>query len=104
DKVIIGPTSDVPYGAAHQLGFHGSVSVRGFRRRVASRNVFGNETVNGKRRRKKLASGITFVRPFARMMNLPARPYLVFRPEDPENIQKTLEGVIDRAGESSGLK
>lgn len=35
---------------------------------------------------------------------IPARPYLVFRPEDPERIQAAMERVIDAAADAEGLK
>jgi phage virion morphogenesis protein len=39
-----------------------------------------------------------------RRAHIPARPYLVFRPEDPDNIRQAMERVIDQASEQSGLK
>jgi len=35
---------------------------------------------------------------------IPARPFLVFRPEDPERIQEAMEQVIDQAAQQEGLR
>lgn len=63
---------NMPYGAAHQLGFNGVVSVRAFRRKDKGNNVYAK--VDGKRR--KIASGVGFVRAHARQMRIPSRPYI----------------------------
>jgi phage gpG-like protein len=35
---------------------------------------------------------------------IPARPYLVFRPEDPQRITEALQTFIDQQAQKSGLK
>jgi phage virion morphogenesis protein len=39
-----------------------------------------------------------------RAATIPARPYLVFRPEDPQNIVQALQTYIDQQAHSAGLK
>jgi phage virion morphogenesis protein len=39
-----------------------------------------------------------------RAANIPARPYLVFRPEDPANIVEALQTFIDQQAQNVGLK
>lgn len=59
---------------------------RTLRRMVGPRNL---KTVN--------------VRSYTRHQNIPARPYLVFRPEDPERIRGMVVRYIDRAEAAAGL-
>jgi len=60
--------TNVVYGAVHQLGFAGTVVVRAHRRKVKSRNVTSG--------RRKVSSGVGFVKSHHRKMNMPARPFL----------------------------
>jgi phage virion morphogenesis protein len=39
-----------------------------------------------------------------RHQNIPARPYMVFRPEDPDRIRSLVNGFIRRAKKSAGLE
>ena len=64
--------TNVGYGAAHEYGFHGQVSVRAHLRRVASRSQFS--TVKGKK--KLSAQGVAFVREHTMQMNIPERSFL----------------------------
>jgi phage virion morphogenesis protein len=43
------------------------------------------------------------VRSFSRHQNIPARPYLVFRPEDPRRIQSLVNSYCRRASIAAGL-
>jgi phage gpG-like protein len=40
----------------------------------------------------------------SRHQNIPARPYLVFRPEDPERLQSAADAFCVRAAEAAGLE
>lgn len=92
--------TNLKYAAVHQFGSKGSsllmgladrlMKVAGHVRRVLTRDLFG--TVSG--RRKKIASGVGFVGEHSRRrgaQNIPARPYLVFRPEDPQRIETAVD-------------
>jgi phage virion morphogenesis protein len=46
----------------------------------------------------------TSVAAHTRHQNIPARPYLVFRPEDPRRIQALVTGFVNRAKAAAGLE
>lgn len=75
---------NLPYGAAHQLGFNGVVNVNRFTRRNACNNVYAK--INGKRR--KTAGGVGFVRAHTRHMRMPARPYIGLSNQDYNEIPR----------------
>lgn len=75
---------NLPYGAAHQLGFDGEVSVRAFRRKNKRNDVYAK--VGGKRR--KIASGVGFVRAHTRHMYMPSRPFLGLSDQDYNEIPR----------------
>lgn len=103
-KITIG--SNLPYARIHQEGFDGSQNVRGHVRRVKSRNVFGKEQRVSKKTGKAytaravIAQGIAHVKPFAREMKMPARPYLVVQTEDMQKSVRILEHwvIVGRIG------
>jgi phage gpG-like protein len=92
--------SNLPYAAIHQRGFDGTETVRSFVRKVRSRNVFGRgERVNKKTGeirmgKVKTAEGIGVVKSFTRHMRMPARPFIVFQPQDIEDAGKILLGHL----------
>jgi len=107
--------SNVAYARVHQEGFSGNVTVpahqvRARAHRAKARDVFGKvDAGGGKLRRRKLVSGVGFAQaftrgPFSMRMNIPARPFIVFRPEDPERIVAAVQGVLDEAAQAEGLK
>ena len=71
--------NDAKYAAIHNDGFNGTERVKGFRRKLKSRNI--------KTKGKKTASGVSFVKPFSRHMIMPRRrfmgnsPYLMMKIE-----------------------
>ena len=46
----------------------------------------------------------TNVSKHTRHQNIPARPYLVFRPEDPRRIQSLVNAYVQRARAAAGLE
>ena len=119
-QVLIGPSADVRYAAVHQFGSRdrGSVGIgpRTSKQDAATVNVkehsyarlsaalgkgkLGNRSLNirGPRNQVKI-----HVPGHTRHQNIPARPYLVFRPEDPQRIQSLVNGYIRRARSAAGL-
>jgi phage gpG-like protein len=94
-RVTIG--TNVSYAAVHQYGYSGPQSVKSYSYtlRVKSRDVSAKVRVLDKgtgrydiMRKRKTVSGVTFVtvKAFTRNIRIPARPFLVFRPEDPARI------------------
>jgi phage gpG-like protein len=43
------------------------------------------------------------VKGFTRHIRIPARPFLIFRPEDPARIQQEVELYVAKAAKASGL-
>ena len=87
--------TNLRYAGVHQYGYSGPQSVKGYSytRSVKSRDESGSFGIVNKRGRKqtvrrRTVSGVAFVtvRAFTRNIRIPARPFLVFRPEDPERI------------------
>jgi len=98
DRVIVG--ANLPYAAAHQYGFAGTVSVGSSVRRVKSRDVRGKVV----RKRPVIAQGIGIVRAHSRQMNLPARPFLP-RPETAEReAQRLAEEILQDAIRQAGAE
>jgi hypothetical protein len=62
----------------------------------------GNRTLNIKGPRNQIRVGT--VGAHTRHQNIPARPYCVFRPEDPQRIQSMVNGFIRRARAQAGLE
>lgn len=81
-EVVVG--TDRIYGAVHQMGFSGIVDVRAFRRENKRNDVYAN--ADGKRR--KIASGVGFVRAHTRFMRMPARPYIGLSNQDYNEIPR----------------
>jgi phage gpG-like protein len=118
DQVIL--STNVKYAAVHQFGSRdrGSVGIgpRTSKQDAATVNVkehsyarlsaalgkgkLGNRSLNirGPRNQVKI-----HVPGHTRHQNIPARPYLVFRPEDPQRIQSLVNGYIRRARSAAGL-
>jgi phage virion morphogenesis protein len=101
------------YASVHQYGFDGDQSVKpySYTRRQRSRDTFGKERITNKLGRsqtvkRKTLSGITTVnvRAFTRHIRIPARPFLVFRPEDPARIQSEVEEYVKASAAQAGLE
>lgn len=73
-------TASMPYASAHNEGFSGQVSqnVKAHRRKVKSRNTYEKLKANGKTKRIRQSSGVTFVKAFTRVvnMNIPQRQFM----------------------------
>ena len=111
NSVIIGTA--LSYAGVHQFGFDGTQSVKPYSyvRRQQSRDVFRKEGIVNKLGRKqtvkrKISSGVATVnvRAFSRHIHIPARPYLVFRPEDPGRIQEATETWAKQSARQAGLE
>lgn len=118
DQVIL--STNVKYAAVHQFGSRDRGGVgfgpRTSKQDAATVNVkehsyarlsaalgkgkLGNRSLNirGPRNQVKI-----HVPGHTRHQNIPARPYLVFRPEDPQRIQSLVNGYIRRARSAAGL-
>lgn len=110
-SVVIG--TGISYAEAQQEGFDGPQSVRpySYTRRVRGRDTFGREAITNKAGRKqtvrrKVSSGlgVVNVRGFSRHIRIPARPYVVFRPEDPARIQAAAQDYCMAAAKQAGLE
>jgi phage virion morphogenesis protein len=111
NSVVIG--TNLSYAGVHQFGFDGTQSVKPYAyvRRQQSRDQFRKVAITDKRGRsrrvtRKVSSGIATVsvRAFSRHIHIPARPFLVFRPEDPARIQSATEIWAKHAARQSGLE
>jgi phage gpG-like protein len=96
----IGPGKDVPYGMAHQRGFSGRVSISSYNRKIVIKRkkgvkFSGSQLISGK--------GTGFVKAHTRKMNIPARPYCVLRPEDPQRMKQAIEIFIQQQLKKEGL-
>jgi phage virion morphogenesis protein len=128
DQVIIG--TNVKYAAVHQFGSRDRGSA-GFGPRTAQQNDAvvkvnsrtydrvqselgkGRMTITNSRGRRQMinkliagprnATRVT-ARAHTRHQNIPARPYLVFRPEDPGRIQTLVNAYVRKAAASAGLE
>jgi phage virion morphogenesis protein len=111
NSVVIGTA--LKYAGVHQCGFDGAQNVRpySYTRRQKSRDASGKFEIVNKLGRKqtvtrKTVSGIATVnvRGFSRHIHIPARPFLVFRPEDPARIHEETELFVKQAAAASGLE
>jgi phage gpG-like protein len=120
NSVSIGPQG-VPYAAVHQFGSRdrGAVAIgprtakmeaatvnvkqHGFARLTSSlgKGRLGNRTLNVRGPRNQIRGTVGA---HGRHQNIPARPYCVFRPEDPARIQSMVNGFIRRARAQAGLE
>jgi len=118
DSVSIG--TNVKYAAVHQFGSRdrgsiglgprtaamqaATVNVRqhGFARlsRSLGKGRLGNRVMNIRGPRNQIHGTVSA---HGRHQNIPARPYMVFRPEDPQRIQSLVNGYIRRAEAAAGL-
>jgi phage virion morphogenesis protein len=116
--VVIG--TNLKYAAVHQFGSRdrGSVGVgprtqamqdatvnvkeHSYARLSASlgKGKIGNRSLNVRGPRNQVKINVAG---HTRHQNIPARPYLVFRPEDPQRIQSLVNGYIRRARSAAGL-
>ena len=111
NSVIIGTA--LSYAGVHQHGFDGTQTVKpySYTRRQRSRDTFVRQQITnmlGHRQtvKRKTSSGIATVnvRGFSRHIHIPARPYLVFRPEDPARIQQEAMIYVAKAAKQAGLE
>jgi hypothetical protein len=86
-------------------------AVHSYTRRQRSRDSFRTERIVNKlgrnqtvKRKVSSAIGTVSVKGFTRNINIPARPFLVFRPEDPERIQKQVALYVAEQGKAAGLE
>uniref|UniRef100_A0A6M3KRQ1 Putative tail protein n=1 Tax=viral metagenome TaxID=1070528 RepID=A0A6M3KRQ1_9ZZZZ len=80
DRVTL--TAGSEYAAAHHFGVDKTVQVSAHSRRRRSYDV--------SRDRKKVASGVVFVKGHSRHMKLPARPFMMLQNEDWPEINESL--------------
>ncbi|MGO8759359.1 MAG: phage virion morphogenesis protein [Terracidiphilus sp.] len=111
NSVVIG--TGLSYAAVQQEGFDGDQSVKpySYTRRQRSRDTFGRQQITNKLGRsqsvrRKLSSGIATVnvRAFTRHIRIPARSFLVFRPEDPARIHSEVEEFVKASAAQAGLE
>jgi phage gpG-like protein len=129
-QVLIGPSADVRYAAVHQFGSRdrGSVGIgprtekmdkavasvkeHSYDRLSAGLGV-GRSRITNKLGRSQIVNRRiagprnqlrVHVAGHSRHQNIPARPYLVFRPEDPERLQSAADAFCVRAAEAAGLE
>lgn len=111
NSVVVG--TGLRYASVHQYGFDGDQSVKpySYTRRQRSRDTFGSQKITNKLGRsqtvhRKTSSGIATVnvRGFTRHIRIPARPFLVFRPEDPARIQAEVEEYVKQSAAQAGLE
>jgi len=90
DTAFVG--SNLPYAAAHQYGFSGTVAVPAHRRAIPSR---------GRGKNRKLG-GIALVTAHSRRMHLPARPFLpspeFAEIEGAKQAEEIIQGQVNAAG------
>ena len=109
-RAVIG--TGIRYAEVHQFGWSGAQKVGSYSytRRVKQRDRLAAVAIvnrNGRQQRvrKKAMSGVAFVtvRPFTRIIRIPARPYLVFRPEDPSRLQQMVDTWAAQQASDAGL-
>ncbi len=118
NQVTIG--TNLPYAGVHQFGSRdrqggfgprtlaqhnatADVAAHSYLRRGASLGT--GKLGNRVRRIQGPRNAMTVnVRAHTRHQNIPARPYLVFRPEDPAAIQKLVNAYCLRAAKAAGLE
>jgi phage gpG-like protein len=105
--------TNVKYAPVHQRGFDGTQSVAPYQysRSVSTRDAFRKEAIVNKAGRnqtvtRKVASGVSFVHVggFTRHIVIPARPFLVFRPEDPARIAGEVRAFMVLQAKNAGLE
>jgi phage gpG-like protein len=118
DQVML--STNVKYAAVHQFGSRDRGSIGFGPRTRAMQEATVNVKEHGRARlsaalgkgrlgnRVRNIAGprnplLSHVAGHARHQNIPARPYLVFRPEDPARIQSLVNGYIRRAAAAAGL-
>jgi phage virion morphogenesis protein len=117
-SVVIG--TNLKYAAVHQFGSRDrgaaglgprtkamqeatvNVAQHGFARLSASlgKGRLGGRSMNVRGPRNRIRG---IVSAHTRRQNIPARPYLVFRPEDPERILHLVQSFVRRAASEAGL-
>jgi len=111
NTVLVG--TGLRYASVQQEGFDDDQSVKpySYTRRQRSRDTFGRQQITNKLGRlqtvhRKISSGIgtVNVRAFTRHIRIPARPFLVFRPEDPARIQAEVEEYVKASAAQAGLE
>ena len=111
DSVVIG--TNLRYAGVHQFGFDGTQNVSPYE--YTRSNRFGNrwskEKITNKLGRgqtvnRKTLSGVSYVKVngFTRHIRIPARPFLVFRPEDPQRMQIEVQGWLANKAKAAGLE
>lgn len=126
-RVVIG--TNLKYAAVHQFGSRdrgaigigprtkamqdatANVKEHSYDRLSASLGTGRQDIINARGRRQIVNRAIAgprnqmrvHVAGHTRHQNIPARPYLVFRPEDPRRIQSLVNGFIRRAQAAAGL-
>ena len=73
DGIVGAVGTNVAYGAAHEFGFKGNVTVRAHVRRLRTQ---GKLDATGKRKRGKLTGAVANVASYQMTMNLPERSFL----------------------------
>ncbi len=104
----IGPQAKVD-GRSVKVGRYSYMSVR--RRRQGDKfgriDRYTSEGFKIKGKRRKLVSGIsigtTNVKAHDRYQNIPPRPYLVFRPEDPQRLRGLVVVYVNKSKREAGL-
>ncbi len=105
--------TNVFYMALQQKGWSGTQQVGAYDyvRRDSSRDAFQKQAITNKLGRRqtvnrKLVSGIVavHVRAFSRTISIPPRPFLVFRPEDPERWGTEVRAFVVERARQAGLE
>lgn len=117
-RVTIG--TNLVYAAVHQYGSRdrGGVAIGPVTEEASKQTV---KVAAGSYRRRQAELGVGYIgkqrrpiqgprnaklvnrRAHDRRQNIPPRPYLVFRPEDPERIRRLVAGYCTRAASAAGL-
>jgi phage gpG-like protein len=110
NTVVIG--TNVRYAGVHQFGYFGPQSVKGysFSRSVARRDGWEKSIITNKLGRnqmvnRKIVGGVEFVtvKPFTRTVHIPARPFMVLRPEDRGRMEEQVNLFLQKRAKESGL-
>lgn len=111
NSVVVG--TGLRYAGVQQYGFDGTQNVKpySYTRRQRSRDTFRSEKITNKlgrsqtvRRKAMSGIGAVNVKAFTRHIHIPARPFLVFRPEDPARIQSEVEEYVKTSAAQAGLE
>jgi phage gpG-like protein len=110
DHLAIG--TPLKYMIVQNQGYSGPQSVKAYtyQRRAKARDTFAKFSTTTKRGNRttvtrKTSSGVTFVRVngFTRNIHIPARPFLVFRSEDPEALGAIAQNWMRHKAGEAGL-